>query len=393
MKKRNFVLLAIGMIAFSTANAQVPWTTAGAPPGYVTTHTVGNCDIDGNLNLGQNIYMKGWIINMAKSPDDLMRSIQGASPAIGLQLCANTATNNGSSIQMNGGTVGNPGLLSYTSYGNIGLGHNFMNYDPPPPLGTGTTWHTNMTISNNGQVTVGHDLWPSSALPGDVLTVKNQMGFNSDVNPRIHGNSKNSALSIKGNGSTAEWDGPVLEMWGPTSIHNGQIRHYSYGSPETSNYYGHMFLNYDPTQPAPNDFKAQMCINKDGKVVIGNELIYLYNNSNPAPGNYRLYVQKGILTERLKVSNIGDVTNWSDFVFNEDYELMPLNKVESYIKANKHLPQIPSAEEVVTQGIDVAEMDAKLLQKIEELTLYVINQQKQIERQQNEIDKMRKRRN
>jgi len=327
------------------------------------------------------MYMKGWLLNMNQPGDLNMRSIQGASPAQGLQLCANTATNNGSSIQLNGGSVGNPGLISYTAHGVQGVGHHFLNYDIAGGLGG---WHSNMTIANNGQVTVGHDVWNADALPGDVLTVKDQLGFYSE-SPRIHGNSKSSALSIKANGSTAAWDGPVVEMWGPSSPRDGQISHYSYAGEGSKNYYGHMFLNYNPTKPAPYDFSANMCINKDGKVVIGNELIYSYNNANPAPGDYLLYVQRGILTEKVKVAVWG-TTNWSDFVFADDYSLMPLSEVESYIKANKHLPAIPSAEEVVKDGIDVATMDAKLLQKIEELTLYVIELKKQCQQLRTEMN-------
>jgi len=74
---------------------------------------------------------------------------------------------------------------------------------------------------------------------------------------------------------------------------------------------------------------------------------------------------------------------WADFVFKPDYKLMPLNELESFIKENNHLPNIPTEAQVKTDGINVAEMNAKLLQKIEELTLYVIEQQKQIDRLKN----------
>ena len=108
------------------------------------------------------------------------------------------------------------------------------------------------------------------------------------------------------------------------------------------------------------------------------------------PGGYNLYVSKGILTEKLKVASHSDPVNWSDFVFNKDYKLRSLREVEIYINSNKHLPEIPSAKEVAEDGIDVAGMDAKLLQKIEELTLYVIQQQKHIEQQDKKIDALTK---
>lgn len=117
-------------------------------------------------------------------------------------------------------------------------------------------------------------------------------------------------------------------------------------------------------------------IEKDGQVVIGDVPMVPWSNGAPT---YKLYVETGILTEKVKVALSSDPTNWSDFVFDDDYELRDLSEVEDYIKKNKHLPEIPSTAEVHKEGLDLAQMDAKLLQKIEELTLYVIQQQKEIE--------------
>ncbi|NEU66760.1 TMF family protein [Spirosoma agri] len=96
------------------------------------------------------------------------------------------------------------------------------------------------------------------------------------------------------------------------------------------------------------------------------------------PSDYNLFVSKGILTEKVKVA-VKNTNEWSDKVFETDYQLQPLADVGAYIQANKHLPGVPSASEVVEKGIDVAKMDAKLLEKIEELTLYSIQQQKVID--------------
>lgn len=73
-----------------------------------------------------------------------------------------------------------------------------------------------------------------------------------------------------------------------------------------------------------------------------------------------------------------DVDVWADFVFEEDYQLKPLDEVEKYIEENKHLPDMPSINEVKEKGISVAIMDAKLLQKVEELTLYTLEQEKKL---------------
>src|SRR5690606_910854 len=92
---------------------------------------------------------------------------------------------------------------------------------------------------------------------------------------------------------------------------------------------------------------------------------------------YRLFVEDGILTEKVKVA-VKNTSDWADYVFADEYKLMPLEQVEKFVKENNHLPNVPSAVEVVESGIDVAKMDAKLLEKIEELTLYIIQQQKEI---------------
>ena len=70
--------------------------------------------------------------------------------------------------------------------------------------------------------------------------------------------------------------------------------------------------------------------------------------------------------------------NTADCVFEDNYHLKDLTEVEAFIKANKHLPEIPSATKVEEAGVNLAEMNKLLLQKVEELTLYLIEQQKEI---------------
>jgi uncharacterized coiled-coil protein SlyX len=83
-------------------------------------------------------------------------------------------------------------------------------------------------------------------------------------------------------------------------------------------------------------------------------------------------------------------TKTADFVFEEDYPLMPLSEVEKFITANKHLPEVAPATEMLENGINMGDMQIKLLQKIEELTLYVIQQQKEMDQQRKEIDELRR---
>ncbi|MDR2970494.1 MAG: hypothetical protein LBU83_00995 [Bacteroidales bacterium] len=69
---------------------------------------------------------------------------------------------------------------------------------------------------------------------------------------------------------------------------------------------------------------------------------------------------------------------WPDFVFSKEYKLRPLTELEQFITANQHLPNVPSAEEVKTNGVELGEMNAILLQKVEELTLYIIQMEKRL---------------
>ncbi len=91
----------------------------------------------------------------------------------------------------------------------------------------------------------------------------------------------------------------------------------------------------------------------------------------------KLTVKGNIHTQEVKVDLNGAVA--PDYVFKEDYKLKPLDQVQAYIKQNGHLPNIPSAAEMEKEGILLKEMNLKLLEKIEELTLYVLEQQKEIE--------------
>ncbi len=82
---------------------------------------------------------------------------------------------------------------------------------------------------------------------------------------------------------------------------------------------------------------------------------------------------------------IVETTGWADYVFDEHYDLRPLSEIEQHVKMHKHLPGIPSAAEVAEKGLGLGEMQAKLLAKIEELTLHVIAQEKRIELQNQRI--------
>lgn len=97
----------------------------------------------------------------------------------------------------------------------------------------------------------------------------------------------------------------------------------------------------------------------------------------PAASAYKLTVTGKIICEELKVKLVS--SGWPDYVFDQKYKLKTLSEVEQFIAKNKHLPNIPSAAEVEKNGIEVGDMQKKMMEKIEELTLYIIDLQKQID--------------
>lgn len=198
----------------------------------------------------------------------------------------------------------------------------------------------------------------------------------TNPNSKLHVNGR---IQISGNNS---YGGPMLlfggqlesteaGQWGIEYIPTG-VSGLNFWKPNGSNNFGNYFM-----------FLAD-----NGKVSIGldpNE-VNTFNNIT-YNGDYKLYVKTGILTEKVKIA-LRSSEDWADYVFNEDYNLLKLDEVEKHIKENGHLPNVPNAEEVFQKGIDVAKMDAKLLEKIEELTLYIIEQNKRLDSQEERIKKL-----
>ncbi len=227
-----------------------------------------------------------------------------------------------------------------------------------------------VTLSNGGgSFTLPVDTDAQTlALNGNVLSISNGNTITLPATQITAGTN----VTVTGNGTAAT---PFVINANDTSLYSAN------GSINQATTTG---LNRVVTMNNRNIWFNSNGSGNNGKIYIGNTATY-----PTSTGNYRLYVEGGILTEKVKVA-LRSTANWADYVFADDYRLMPLNEVEAFIQKNKHLPGVASAETLAKEGLDVAAMQAKHMEKIEELTLYVIDQNKTIEAQQATLSQQQK---
>ncbi|MBS7256726.1 hypothetical protein [Flavobacterium branchiicola] len=175
------------------------------------------------------------------------------------------------------------------------------------------------------------------------------------------------------------------------------------GTPGSHSYYGTIAFNRESAtgeifdnnayafqiNNGNNDYDKNLhfqIYNTSGGLVSNNALVINGVSGNVGIGTSNatsmLTVAGNIASREVKVS----VDAGADFVFNKDYDLPSLESIDNFIKENKHLPEIASAEEMKKDGINLSEMNIKLLQKIEELTLYMIEQNNQLKAQNDQIN-------
>lgn len=141
----------------------------------------------------------------------------------------------------------------------------------------------------------------------------------------------------------------------------------------------------DFSNDASSDYDARMILQSDDILVIDGANVGIGTSD---PGSFKLAVEGKIGAREVQVT----ITNpWPDYVFQEDYELPSLMEVASFIKQNKHLPEIPPSEEIQRNGHKLGEMDVLLLKKIEELTLYLIELKKENEGLKKDISELQNR--
>ncbi len=247
--------------------------------------------------------------------------------------------------------------------------------------------------ANNDRLQMVHSSFGSTLTSSDRLTLsgKNALRF------QTNGDFRNNKMMILPNGNVGiGTDTPtaLLDVNGGATFANDVEVNGSLKVSSISN--STNFLEADENSfklkfgsglGATTVLDATLADIKLNRPVIANGATFSENvgiGTTNTEGEWKLAVNGKIRAKEIRVE-----TNWSDFVFYDSYKLPTLKEVEEHIKEKGHLKDIPSAETVEKEGVSLGEMDSKLLQKIEELTLYTIQQDKQLKRQSQEISELK----
>ncbi len=376
----------INFKVLNTVNSEGSFIFEGSNVGIGTTTP------KGKLNVNGETYIDGWLRVTGK------RGLLFQDYGGGFRMADNTwiRTYGGKSFYHDSGTMRTDGVFQVGSGGNrllvkadgnVGIGTT----NPNTQLHVKTSDHDVMTLESTGAdvgLTFKNSVSPNGAnirydsgtngiefRANGIGSSDTKMFISDSGNVGIGTTSPQERLHVKS--GTASIEGnigiPTDSYWKPGN-HNLELQNGDAGEVVLSFHRGgHTNAAIVHTTSGGLRFSGNgspsskhMYVNSDGKVGIG---------TSDTKG-FELGVLGKIAATEVKVA---EHNNWPDFVFENDYKLPTLKDVENHISEKGHLENVPSAREVEKDGFFLGQMDAKLLQKIEELTLYTIQQQKEIE--------------
>jgi hypothetical protein len=289
------------------------------------------------------------------------------SPVNNLQIGTQTPTATAAPLTMSLGatystTAGaNPKIKFYDDgTGPYGFGISASQMDAIVPVGGSFAWYVNgsqkMLLNSSGNVGIG------TTSPGELLDVTGNPVFGTST----------ERLSM-GSGSF------------------GFNRRVATGSLYDNTRFAYQFQHTGSTT-ATSDYLAFQVYNPSGGNVTPNALVINGSaqvgiNTTYIPSAYQMAINGSLIATSVTVQLR---TNWPDYVFKPTYHLLSLTDTKTYIDLNHHLPEIPSEQQIAKDGLNLGEMNKLLVKKVEELTLYLIEKDKEIKGQQEQLELIKK---
>ena len=252
-----------------------------------------------------------------------------------------------------------------------------------------TTADAQMTIASDGKVGIGNAS-PSRAQLEIISSANNFPQLVTTTGIGATGISHSVPLGLSPTiGFNLYYSGSHKFMgpgYGATISYNPTSGNLSFGSTQTSGTADQTaFFNSTSVIIDSNGWMGIATSQPKARLHVNSSMVVGSSTTLPATG-YLLSVNGKIMAEEVRVQLDAD---WPDYVFGKNYKLKPLSEVEKFIAANNRLPDIPSAEQVSKEGIQLGDMQKRVMEKIEELTLYVIQLDKENQQLKKEISELR----
>ncbi|MEO7215176.1 hypothetical protein [Mucilaginibacter sp.] len=298
-------------------------------------------------------------------------------------------------VQAKAQWAGNTTTIYNTNTGNVGIGTSTpsatLNVDPK---GGGGITIGNPSVFNGGWTSLQLGISASQNGYASIQVVKSSGTSMGDLilapsagNVGIKTTTPTEVLDVNGNPVV----GTLPERLSLASMGIGFNRKVATGGIYDNTHSAFQFTHKFTASPAA-DYLAFEVYNPSGTNV--NPLALTINNTaqigvNTAyvPAGFQFAVNGSAIATAITVKLR---SNWPDYVFKKAYQLPTLSYIKTYIDQNHHLPEMPSAKDVEANGMDVGEMNTLLLKKVEELTLYLIEKDKEMGRQQEQINQIKR---
>jgi hypothetical protein len=373
MKKKLFCILSTGACLHSLSQStsacttyNLPWYIGGNNLGSNTSNVIGTCtnhDFILQANYKQSLFIKNnSYVGIGQNNNN---------PLAALDVSDGSGGTTPYHTKIFGDPLGaiesNTDMHLFFNNGNI--------FSIDEGTYAGGNWLPRFHVASGGNVGIGTTS-PSSKLTIDATGLNNTS--TNGLNIVVQNNSINPGYAMAVHNLNSSPNG-IFAIWP-----DGRL---AIGNTSGISDLAKVNVNMNSAGPAIDVFDQTSTtvffrVYNDGKTVVGKPLL----NTSPHSGNSLLTVNGKLVCKEAVITQ----QSWSDFVFDKNYKLMALHELETYYKENQHLPEVPSAKEITENGNDIGKTDALLLQKIEELTLYLVEQNKKNEEQQKEIDYLKK---